>query len=97
MRLIARRGLREFAEKHADSKSALDAWWLFASKADWEKPQDVKDDLAHASIVAGNRVVFNICGGSYRLVVKFNYPYRIGYIRWIGNHADYDRIDVTTI
>lgn len=97
MRIIARKKLTDFSSGHADAKGHLDAWWLLAKKADWASPQDVKDHLPKASIVAGNRVVFDICGGNYRLVVKFNYPYRTGYIRFIGTHSDYDAIDVSTI
>jgi len=61
------------------------------------KPQDVKKQFQNASIVAGNRIVFNIAGNKYHLVVKFNYPYRIGYIRFIGTHQQYEAIDVETI
>lgn len=97
MRIIARKALVDFSALHPDAKGHLDTWWLLCKKADWARPQDVKDQLPKASIVADNRVVFNICGGSYRLIVKFNYPYRTGYIRFIGAHSDYDAIDVTTI
>jgi len=97
MRIIARKILIDFSKAHPDAKGHLDAWWLLAKKAKWSKPQDVKDQLPKASIVGNNRVVFDIFGGSYRLVVKFNYPYGVGYIRFIGTHADYDKIDVTEV
>lgn len=97
MRIIARKALVEFSDAHPDAKGHLDAWWLLTRKADWATPQDVKDHLPKASIVANNRVVFDICGGSYRLVVQFNYSYRTGYVRYIGTHSDYDGIDVSTI
>lgn len=97
MRVIARKVLVDFARRHPDAKGHLESWWLLLKKADWAAPQDVKNALPKASIVANNRVVFDICGGSYRLIVKFNYPYRIGYIRFIGTHSEYDKIDVTTI
>lgn len=97
MRIIARPRLKTFAEKHADAKPHLDTWWQIASKSDWASPNDIKDHFPKASIIADNRVVFNIKGGSYRLIVKFNYQYRMGYIRFIGTHADYDAIDAEEV
>jgi mRNA interferase HigB len=66
-------------------------------KAEWNSPGDVKRQIRNASIIGGNRVVFNIAGNKYRLVVKFNYPYRLGYIRFIGTHDQYDQIDAELI
>jgi len=66
-------------------------------KAKWSSPEDVKRHFRNASIIGGNRVVFNIAGNKYRLVVKFNYPYRLGYIRFIGTHGQYDQIDAEFI
>ncbi|TNE59563.1 MAG: type II toxin-antitoxin system HigB family toxin [Alphaproteobacteria bacterium] len=97
MRIIARRILTDFSQNHADAKGALETWWLIAKKADWATPQDVKNQFPRASILADNRVVFDICGGNYRLIVKFNYEYRIGYVRFVGKHADYDAIDATRV
>lgn len=93
MRIIARKCLNDFSAEHPDAKEALASWWYLTKGADWATPQAIKNSLPKASIIAGNRVVFNICGGKYRLVVKFNYPYRIGYIRFIGTHAEYNNID----
>jgi mRNA interferase HigB len=73
------------------------AWFQEASKADWTNPAAVKDAHRNASIVGGSRVVFNIGGNKYRLVVKVNYPYRVMYIRFIGTHRQYDQIDVTEV
>jgi len=97
MRIIARRQLVDFGRQHPKAKGALDSWWLYVKKSDWSCPLDVKDALPKASIIANNRVVFDICGGSYRLIVRFNYPYRTGYIRFIGTHAAYDTIDATGV
>lgn len=97
MRIVSRAILQDFADLHADAKGHLDAWWHFTKRADWSSPQAIKNEWPKASIVADNRVVFDIVGGKYRLVVKFNYPYRMGYIRFIGTHAEYDKIDVTKI
>ena len=65
--------------------------------ADWATPADIKAQYGDASILKGGRVVFNICGNKYRLVVKINYPYRVVYLRFVGTHVEYDRIDVETV
>lgn len=97
MRIIAKRTLRDFWRRHPDAEGPLKAWYSEARQADWQQPQDVKDRFARASIVGGNRVVFDIGGNNYRLVVKINSPYRVVYIRFVGTHAEYDRIDVEHI
>lgn len=93
MRIIARSCLRAFAERYPDSKAQLDAWWAEAKRADWKNPSDVKAQYRSASILKGGRVVFNICGNKYRLIVKIEYEMSIGYIRFIGTHEEYDQID----
>lgn len=99
MRIIAKKTLRDFYEQqeYKDSQSALEAWHEETLQADWSTPQQVKNQFANASIIADNRVVFNIKGNTYRLVVKINYPYRVVYIRFIGTHEQYDRIEVTKV
>lgn len=97
MHIISRKPLIEFSFKHADAKGPLNAWWAVATKADWAGPQDIKAQYPKVSIVADNRAVFNIGGGSYRLVVRFNYPSRTGFVRFVGTHAEYDKIDVTKV
>lgn len=97
MRIIARRTLREFGDGAPDAKYALDAWYHEARKADWKTPNDIKEQYRHASIVGNNRVVFNIAGNKYRLVVRIDYSAGIIFIRFIGTHADYDKIDVEEI
>lgn len=97
LRIIARRTLREFWKKHADAEQPLRAWYHDAWKADWSSPADVKRVYANASIVGGNRLVFNIGGNKYRLVVAVKYRYRLCYVRFVGEHKAYDRIDVTTV
>lgn len=94
MRIISRKTLRLFWERsqYADAEQALKAWFREASNADWATPAQIKAAFATTSIVGNNRVVFNICGNKYRLVVKVNYAYRVMYIRFIGTHAQYDRI-----
>ena len=78
-------------------EQALKAWFREASNADWASPAEIKAAFRTASIVRNNRVVFNVCGNKYRLVVKVNYAYRVVYIRFIGTHAQYDRIDVEEV
>lgn len=99
MRIIARPKLIAFYTdpKYKDSESQLKAWWYEAKHADWKTPADVKRQYGNASIVADNRVVFNICGNKYRLVVKFHYDTGTGFIRFIGTHEQYDQINVETI
>ena len=97
MRVIKKRTLQEFWERSPDAKQALLAWYAEAEHAAWRTPAEVKAQYGNASIVAGNRVVFNICGNKYRLVVKVHYNTGVIYIRFIGTHAEYDGIDVTTV
>jgi mRNA interferase HigB len=97
MRVISRPVLRRFWERHADAADPLKSWLSEAEGSDWGNPRDIKDRYAGASVIGDNRVVFDICGGRYRLVVHFHYAYQIARIRFIGTHADYDRIDAATI
>ena len=89
--------LREFWEKHPDSQQALQAWYHDAKLANWKTPADIKSIYRNASIVANNRVVFNIKGNDYRLVVAIQYQHGVIYIRFIGTHAEYDKIEAATI
>lgn len=99
MRVISLKSLREFYENHLykDTKESLQAWYKEASKANWQNPNDIKEQYRSASIVGDGRVVFNICGNKYRLIVKINYYAQIVYIKFIGTHKEYDNIDVTKI
>ena len=99
LRIIALRTIREFWENaaYSDSEQPLKSWYVIAKHADWAFPQAVKDQFGNASIIVDNRVIFNIAGNKYRLIVKFKYPYRTGYIRFIGTHAQYDAVDAETI
>ena len=99
MRIIALSSLKAFWEKHPeyiDAKESTLAWYRHALTADWSTPADVKLDYRNASILKDGRVVFNIAGNKYRLVVWINYAYRVVYIRFIGTHAQYDKIEVQT-
>jgi mRNA interferase HigB len=103
MRIIARRTLREFVEGVAGRrdqsavKAALDAWFEEVRKADWSNTAELRRRYATASIVAAERVVFNIKGNDYRLVVSIDFEKGIVWIRWIGSHRAYDEIDVTEV
>jgi len=97
VRIISRKILREFWAKHADAQQALQAWYHDAKRARWKTPADIKKVYRNASIVANNRVVFNIKGNDYRLVVAIQYQTGIAYIRFVGTHNEYDKIDAATI
>jgi mRNA interferase HigB len=100
MRVIALRTLKHFIgskPEYADSRQPVLAWYRQVLTADWASPADVKRDMANASILKDGRVVFNIAGNKYRLVVWINYAYRVVYIRFIGTHAQYDRVDAQRI
>lgn len=103
MRIIARKTLREFVQKlqgskdHRALKAALDSWFYEVQRADWQTPADVIKSYANASIVGDDRVVFNIKGNSYWLVAALDYKRQIVFIKWIGSHAAYDKIDVRMV
>lgn len=97
MRIITKRTLIDFYSKHRDSEAQLEAWYYETKHAEWKTPADVKAQYPKASIVANNRVVFNICGNKYRLVIEFHYASGIGFVRFIGTHEQYDQTNVETI
>lgn len=97
MRVIALHTLREFWERHPDARPALEAWYSDARGATWKAPSDIKHTYRNASIVGKNRVVFNIKGNSYRLVVAVQYEHGIVFVRFVGTHRDYDHVDAETV
>ena len=100
MRVIALSTLKSFWEKSAkfaDAREPILSWYRHALKANWATPADVKKSFGSASILQDGRAVFNIAGNKYRLVVWINYPYRVVYVRFIGTHAEYDKVDVQRI
>lgn len=97
MRVIAKRTLREYWEQHADAEEPLKAWYEVAEEETWKTPQDIKRRHATASFLGNNRVVFNIKGNKYRLIVKIYYKFGTIYIRFVGTHAEYDKIDAESI
>ena len=97
MRIIAKKILRDFWVRHPDSEQQLKAWFQETSKAEWTSPNKIKIEYLSASFLTDNRVVFNIKGNHYRLIVKINYDYKMIWIRFIGTHAEYDKINAKTI
>lgn len=97
MRIIAKRTLRAFWEREVRAEQPLKAWYAIAAKADWSSPVEVKAMYGNASAVGDNRVVFNIGGNRYRLVVRFDYLRRLGFVRFVGTHSEYDRIDAAHV
>jgi mRNA interferase HigB len=97
MRVVSRSTLITFWEKHRDSEQPLKEWFSEAENASWNSPDEIKQRYASADPLPGNRMVFNIKGNTYRLVVKIHYNTGVIYIRFIGTHAEYDKIDAEKI
>jgi len=97
LRVIAKKILRDFWEVHTDCEQQLKSWFQETSKAEWKSPNEIKNEYPSASILNNNRVVFNIKGNNYRLIVKINFDYQMVWIRFIGTHAEYDKINANEI
>ncbi len=91
MKVLARNKLTDFMRKHASSRKALEAWFAEAERSDWQTPQDIKDRFSSADFLADNRVIFNIKGNHFRLVVKVRYQNGIVVAEWVGTHAEYSK------
>ncbi|MBK6609630.1 MAG: type II toxin-antitoxin system HigB family toxin [Sphingobacteriales bacterium] len=94
MRVIAKKILREFWKAHSDCEQQLKAWYQEASNTTWQNINELKADFPSASILNDNKVCFNIKGNNYRLIVRINFSYQMMWIRFIGTHAEYDKIDI---
>ena len=97
MRVISKKKLRGFWELHHDCEEQLKAWYNETEQGDWSDANSIKREYPSASILKGNRVIFNIKGNQYRLIVKINYGYRVVWIRFIGTHEEYNTINAETI
>lgn len=101
MRIIAKPRLRDFWQAHPDAEQPLNAWWRLTLRATWRNPTEAKLDVATVSVLKKGRLVFNVGGGKYRLVVAVRYQAKASrgkvWIRWIGTHSDYDDIDANTV
>lgn len=94
---VSRKKLRNFWETYPDSEESLKTWNKVTMKANWKASNEVKAQYRNSGVIGDNRIVFNICGNEYRLIVKFNYQMQRAWIRFIGAHPEYDRIDASTI
>jgi mRNA interferase HigB len=97
MRIISKKPLIDYWTRIPATMPELKAWYAEAKTADWASPAAVKAKYGNASILKGGRVVFNICGNKHRLVVWINYDFRTVYVRFLGTHKEYDRIDAQTV
>jgi len=97
MRVIAKKILREFWGKYTDSEQQLKSWYSETSKANWKSPNELKAEYTKVSILKSGRAVFNICGNKYRLIVDINYERQWMFIRFIGTHDEYDKVDADKI
>lgn len=97
MRIISRPRLIEFGKRFPDAKKQIDAWWAEAHGGNWKTPAEIKQKYGSASFLKGNRVVFNICGNNYRLIIKFDFEKEIGFVRFIGTHEEYDKINAEEV
>lgn len=96
-RIFAKSTLREYWVKHPDTEQYLKTWYDTVMSSVWKTPNDVKKTYANASILKDSRIVFNIKGNDYRLIVKFNFEKQWAFIKFIGTHVEYDKIDANTI
>ncbi|MGB5274941.1 MAG: type II toxin-antitoxin system HigB family toxin [Flavobacteriaceae bacterium] len=97
MRVIAKRTLRDFWAKHTDCEQQLTAWYKETEKSEFKNLNELKKEYPSASILKENRIVFNIKGNKYRLIVKFNFEFQICWIRFVRTHAEYDKINANEI
>jgi len=95
--IISYKKIREFAENHADARESLNNWYRVIKQANWSTPNELRKAYPSADILQDNRVVFNIKGNHYRVIVRMNYESQTVFIRFIGTHSEYDKIDATTI
>jgi len=97
MRIIAKRALREYWEEYPETEQHLKTWYQIVKQANWDTPNDVKAVFGNASIVGNGRIVFNVKGNDYRLIVKISYEKSLVFIRFLGTHSEYDKIDASEI
>jgi mRNA interferase HigB len=97
LRIIAKKILREFWEKYPDCEQQLKSWYRETEKSSWKSINEIKIEYPSASILKENRIIFNIKGNKYRLIVKINFHYQMVWVRFIGTHQQYDNIDANKI
>ncbi len=97
MRVLSKKTLKTYWTIHQDCEQQLKTWYKESEEAIWKNPRDIKRDYPSASFLEDNRVLFNIKGNKYRIIVKVNYDYGIAWIRFVGTHAEYDKINASKI
>lgn len=97
MWILTKAPLRAFWEKHPDAEGWLQAWHKDTERAQWDEPNDIRADYNSVSFVANDRVVFNVCGNKYRLIVHVLYEAKRVYVRFVGTHAEYDAVNATEV
>jgi mRNA interferase HigB len=97
MRIVARHNLVQFGEKHPAARSSLDHWFRLAKTAQWRSTQDVASAFSKAKVLNSERVRFQILGGNFRLIVAFDFERQIAFVKFVGTHAEYDRVDALSI
>ncbi|MBI9073886.1 MAG: type II toxin-antitoxin system HigB family toxin [Desulfatibacillum sp.] len=99
MHVISRRTLKAFYEnrEYQDAKGPLESWFYETKNAEWSSPADIKAQFGSASILRNGRVVFNIAGNKYRLIVSINYDYKKVYVKFVGTHKQYDKINAEAV
>jgi len=97
VKIFSRGTIRDFCENHGDCELQLKTWYREIQKSNWSSINELKNEYPSASILKDNRIVFNIKGNDYRLIVKFNFEYQLAWIRFIGMHAEYDKINANEI
>jgi mRNA interferase HigB len=97
MRVVAKSTVDDYTEEHAEAREKMKAWYDFVKHADWHAPADVQKDFGEDAVLPNNHAVFNIKGNKYRIVVHIHYISQIVFIRFVGTHAEYDKIDATVI
>ena len=97
MRVLTRHTLLAFADKHPDARSSLERWHTVTKAASWSSTEDVQRTFATAKVLNRERVRFEVAGGNYRLIVAFDFRRQIAFVKFIGTHAEYDRVDALTV
>ena len=97
MRIISRKTLKDYCDVHPEIKSQIDSWYYEVKHADWGSPNDVRNDFPKARIIGKTRIIFNILNNRFRLIAKVNFKAKIVYIRFIGTHKEYDKIEVDKV
>jgi mRNA interferase HigB len=97
MRVIARHVLVDFSDRHPEAKAAIERWYRFVRAAKWSSADDIQKAAPKSKVLNGERVRFEVAGGNYRLVAAFDFRRQIAFVKFIGTHAEYDRIDALTV